>query len=124
MFRPDNPIEIYSPYSIKVDSYIKKYGVIDKITFLEFVGNIEHSLTNIVETLFDSSLAKIVDIPYFVTGGKALNTIMPTDVLEKSFDYDIHCKTQGDVSAILKRLTIDMNTSINKPNKQYIKLQI
>jgi len=59
MIRPDNPIKIYSPYSIKVDSYIEKYGVIDKLTFLEFVGNIEHSLTNIVETLFDSSLAKI-----------------------------------------------------------------
>ena len=124
MIRPDNPIKIYSPYSIKVDSYIEKYGVIDKLTFLEFVGNIEHSLTNIVETLFDSSLAKIKDISYFVTGGKALNTIVPTDILEKSFDYDIHCKTEQDVMRLMQTLTAYLNEKINQPNKKYIKLQI
>jgi hypothetical protein len=86
----------------------------------QFKSYVEYELIDIIDTLFVQALKTTpYDIQYYISGGKALNTIIKNKFLPKSFDYDIHVNTRDDQNRIQMHINNTINTELRKSYRKY-----
>ena len=115
LFSRENPLFLKDILTIKG---------IQNIELKEAINLIQFSLIEIIDLLIKKALSSIVDIDYYIIGGKALNNIIKLKYLSKSFNFDILVTNVDSVTLMGQQIRDECFEQLNLPYNQMLRYQI
>ena len=130
-FKNDKPkpnIDIYNLPLYSNSEYAPNVNIFNKMTqdrmsFLELIKYIEHALCEMCDHVIKHQLS-LYQGNYVIIGGKAINNIISSLKLLKSFDFDIHVEKEEDITDISAYIVDNSNIFISQTWNKILRKQL